>query len=580
LWISLYAKDVKQMAFDGLFARAMAKELDDALTGGRVHKIYQPYKHELILTIRNKGENKKLLLSAHPSYARVQMTEEPTVNPDEPPMFCMMLRKHLERAIVQRIYQPQLERIIILELKGKDEIGDESVKQLIIEIMGRHSNIILVHKESRKIIDSIKHIPSSLNSYRTVLPGGTYIDPPQQQKEDPLAANPSDILQNIDFNSGKIDRQIVERFAGISPVAAKEMVFQAGLANSKTLPPAFIHIMEKLKHHQYEYAVTSSEKRSEFYLFPLEHMGGKYKSFSSLSEMLDAFYFGKAERDRVRQQTLDLERRIKNEKEKNEKKIKKLEATLQKAEKADELQLLGELLTANMHAAKKGMKEIEVINYYDPNGGKIKIGLDPRKTPAENAQDYFKKYQKAKNSIQAVKSQIKKANEEIRYLEGILQQLESASVKDIEEIREELMEEGYIKRRAKRTKKKGNEKPVIEKYVSSDQTEILVGKNNRQNDYLTNKLARRDDIWLHTKDIPGSHVVIRDPNPSRETLLEAAMLAAYFSKAKNSSSVPVDYTKIRHVHKPKGAKPGFVTYDHQETVYVTPDEDKVKAMRK
>lgn len=569
------------MAFDGLFTRAMARELDEAVTGGRIHKIYQPHKHEIIMTVRNKGKNVKLLLSAHPNDARVQLTEETTVNPDDPPMFCMMLRKHLERAIVQSVYQPKLERIIVMELKGRDDLGDESIKQLIIEIMGRHSNIILVNKDYQKIIDSIKHIPSSLNSYRTILPGGTYIFPPPQQKEDPLKADKLDILKNIDFNTGKIDKQIVQQFKGISPSAAKEIVFRTGLVNPKTLPPVFMDIMQKLNHHQYEYTLTATENRSEFYLFPLKHMGGEYKHFSSLSEMLDIFYFGKAERERVRQQTLDLERLMKNERDKNEKKISKLEATLEKAEKAAELQLLGELLTANMHVAKKGMREVEVVNYYDENGGKITIPLDPRKSPAENAQDYFKKYQKAKNSIQIVKSQIRQAKEEVQYFDVLLQQLESASVKDIEEIREELIEGGYIRRRIKRGfKKKGNDQPIIEKYAAGDQTEILVGKNNRQNDYLTNRLARRDDIWLHTKDIPGSHVVIRNNKPSDQTLLEAAMLAAYFSKAKNSSSVPVDYTKVRHVHKPKGAKPGFVIYDHQETVYVTPDEEKIKAMRK
>ncbi|MBM7715611.1 putative ribosome quality control (RQC) complex YloA/Tae2 family protein [Bacillus thermophilus] len=568
------------MAFDGLFTRAMAKELDEALTGGRVHKIYQPYKNEVMIIIRNKGKNVKLLVSAHPNYSRVQITEETTVNPEEPPMFCMILRKHLERATVQSVYQPGLERIIVIEMKGRNDLGDETIKQLKIEIMGRHSNIILVNKDTQKIIDSIKHIPSSLNSYRTILPGSTYVYPPPQEKEDPFKADKLDILKHIDFNAGKIDKQIVQRFAGISPVAAKEIVFRAGLVNPKTLPPVFLNIMEKLKLHQYDYSLTVTEHKSDFYLFPLKHIGDKHKSFTSLSEMLDHFYFGKAERDRVRQQTLDLERLMKNEKEKNEKKLIKLEATLEKAEKADELQLLGELLTANMHAVKKGMKEIEVINYYDENGGKLTIPLDPRKSPAENAQNYFKKYQKAKNSIQAVKEQMELAMEEIRYFDVLLQQLESASVKDIEEIREELIEGGYIRRKAKRGfKKKSDAKPLIEKYRSSDQTDILVGKNNKQNDYLTNKLARRDDIWLHTKDIPGSHVVIRSKEPSEQTLLEAAMLAAYFSKAKHSSSVPVDYTKVRHVHKPKGAKPGFVIYDHQETLYVTPDEEQVKAMR-
>lgn len=567
------------MAFDGLFTRAMTKELADALIGGRINKIQQPYKNEMIITVRAKGKNHKLLLSAHPSYSRIQLTKESSSSPDEPPLFCMMMRKHLDRAIVQDIYQAGLDRMIIFELKGRDELGDESIKLLIMEIMGRHSNIILVDKTNDKIIDSIKHVPASINSYRTVLPGGKYIYPPAQNKLNPLSADTDDILRSIDFNSGKIDRQLVQHFAGISPLVAKEITFHCGITNRGTLPPVFLSLMNELGLHQYNYSITTARGKSAFYLIPLRHMNGETTCFSTLSEMLDSFYFGKAQRDRVKQQAIDLEKLMKNEKEKNEKKIIKLEDTLEKAEQADEYQLLGELLTANMHLAKRGMKEIKVVNYYDLDGGTISVPLDPRKGPSENAQNYFSKYQKAKNSVNFVQEQLKQAKNEIIYFDGLLQQLSSASVEDIDEIREELIEEGYIRRRQIRPRKRGSNKPVIERYVASDKTEILVGKNNTQNDYLTNKLARRDEIWLHTKDIPGSHVVIRNTDPSEETILDAAMLAAYFSKAKNSSSVPVDYTKVRHVKKPNGSKPGFVIYDQQQTVFVTPNEDQVRAMR-
>lgn len=567
------------MAFDGLFTRAMTKELSETLIGGRINKIQQPYKNEMVITVRAKGKNHKLLLSAHPSYSRVQLTEESYSSPDEPPMFCMMMRKHLDRAIVQNIYQSGLDRIVIFELKGRDELGDESIKLLIMEIMGRHSNIILVDQANDKIIDSIKHIPASVNSYRTVLPGGTYIFPPAQNKLNPLEAGTEDVMRNIDFNSGKIDRQIVQQFAGISPLFAKEITFRCGMINRSTLPPVFLEIMEQVNSHQYHYTITSSGGKSAFYLQPLTHMKGESKPFSTLSSMLDSFYFGKAERDRVKQQAMDLERLMKNEKEKNEKKIIKLEATLDKAEQADKLQLLGELLTANMHLVKRGMKEVSVVNYYDTEGGTVSIPLDPRKGPSENAQSFFTKYQKAKKSISVVKQQIQQAKEEITYFDGLLQQLSSASVEDIDEIRDELIEEGYIRRRQNRSRKKPAGKPAVERYEASDKTEILVGKNNKQNDYLTNKLARRDEIWLHTKDIPGSHVVIRSTDPTDETILEAAMLAAYFSKARDSSSVPVDYTKVRHVKKPNGAKPGFVIYDQQKTVYVTPNEELVRTMK-
>ncbi|MEK3887032.1 Rqc2 family fibronectin-binding protein [Bacillus sp. FSL K6-3431] len=569
------------MSFDGFFTRAMTRELAETIGGGKINKIHQPFKNELIFTIRMNRKNHRLLISAHPTYARIQLTNDLLENPNEPPMFCMLLRKHLEGAIIENIRQIGMDRIIVFDLKGRNELGDVSYKQLFIEIMGRHSNIILVDQEKEMILDSIKHIPASINSYRTILPGSTYISPPPQEKLEPLEANNDDVLKALNFNSGKLDKQLVASFAGMSPLLAKEIIFQAGLANRETLPPTFITYMEKLSAHDYQPTVTTAEGKEFFYLVPLIHLKGEYKSFASLSEMLDRFYFGKAVRDRVKQQAYDLERLMKNEKEKNETKVKKLETTLKKAENASHYQLLGELLTANMHLVKKGMQEINVINYYDEAGKEITIPLNPRKNPAENAQQYFSKYQKAKTALQIVKVQIEKALDEINYFEGLLQQISSAATKDIEEIREELAEEGYIRLRQKRGQKKNiSAKPVVEKYIASDDTEIFVGKNNKQNDYLTNKIGRRDDIWLHTKDIPGSHVVIKSSEPSEEVILEAANLAAYFSKAKSSSAVPVDFTKIRHVKKPNGSKPGFVIYDQQQTVYVTPNEDIITTMKK
>lgn len=567
------------MSFDGLFTRAIAKELSDKLRGGRINKIHQPFKNEILMVIRANGENHKLLLSVHPSYARVQLTEESYENPSEPPMFCMLLRKHLEGFILEEIAQPGLDRMIIFQVKGRNELGDLSRKKLIVEIMGRHSNIILVDSQRNMILDSIKHVSFAVNTHRAILPGQEYIFPPQQEKANPLAADEQDVLKRLDFNAGKLDRQLVENYAGLSPVLAKEIIFQAGMANRVTLPKTFLAFIEKIKAHNYEPSITSSEKEA-YYLLPLQHMKGQTKHFDSLSELLDRYYFGKAERDRVKQQAHDLERFVVNEKEKNEKKITKLLSTLEDAKNANKYQLFGELLTANLFAVKKGMKEVEVSNYYDENGGTVTIPLDPLKTPSGNAQKYFSKYQKAKNAISIVTEQIEKARVEAAYFESLFQQLEAASHKDIEEIREELIEGGYMRERQKNKKK--NKKvtiPVLEKYRSSNGVDILVGKNNKQNDYLTNKAASKDDIWLHTKDIPGSHVVIKTNKPDETTLIEAATIAAYFSKAKNSSSVPVDFTQIRHVKKPSGAKPGYVIYDNQQTLYVTPDEDLILKLK-
>jgi predicted ribosome quality control (RQC) complex YloA/Tae2 family protein len=569
------------MSFDGLFTKAMVDELSRTLKGGRINKVHQPYKNEVILTIRANGVNQKLLFSAHPSYARVQLTNEAYENPSEPPMFCMLLRKHIEGYILEDVYQVENDRMIIFEIKGRNEIGDVSYKQLIIEIMGRHSNIVLVDKTRNIILDSVKHVSFAVNSHRAILPGQTYIYPPEQHKQNPFMVGTDDILSKIDFNSGKLDKQIVVHFAGTSPLFAKEVIYQSGIANRETLPTAFLQLIQRIKSGELMPSIMSTDNKEVFYLFPLQHIKGEVKTFSTLSELLDRFYFGKAERDRVKQQGNDIERLIINEKEKNEKKIEKLESTLREAEKADELQRYGELLTANLYAAKKGMKEIDVIDYYDEMGGTVAIALDPRKTPSENAQKYFSKYQKAKKSVSIVIEQIEIAREEVLYFENLLQQVQSASPKDIQEIREELVEGGYIRDRQKRNAKKiSNAKPTLDHYLSSDGTEIIVGKNNKQNDYLTNKLAARDEIWLHTKDIPGSHVVIRSKEPSEATVHEAAKLAAYFSKARNSSSVPVDYTKVRYVKKPSGAKPGFVIYDNQQTVYVTPEEELVLKLKK
>ncbi|MEW4283792.1 Rqc2 family fibronectin-binding protein [Priestia koreensis] len=568
------------MSFDGIFTYAITKELQDELVSARISKIYQPFSNELVLQIRGRNGNKRLLLSAHPSYARIHFTNEAYENPSEPPMFCMLLRKHLEGSIIENVYQPGLERMIVIEAKSRNEIGDITHKKLIIEIMGRHSNIILVDKDRETIIDSIKHISMAVNRHRTILPGQLYVEPPAQEKINPFDATEETILQQLDFYGGKLHEQIVQRFEGISPLLAKEIVHRAGLANRSTLPKTFVGVFGEIKEDRFVPNLTTVDGKDYFYVLSLSHLDGEAKTYEDISTLLDRFYYGKAERDRVKQQANDLLQFIRSERNKNEKKIKKLERTLKSAEEADQLQLQGELLTAHMHMFKQGDKSVEVVNYYDENGATITIELDPQKSPSRNAQSYFSKYQKAKNSVEVVKEQIAKAETEISYFDSIMQQMESASHKDISEIREELMEEGYLKNRRGKQKQKKPQKPTLEQYIASDGTEILVGKNNKQNEYLTNRVAARDDVWFHTKDIPGSHVVIRSTSPSDDTILEAAKLAAYFSKAKLSSSVPVDFTKIRHVKKPSGSKPGFVIYDNQQTVFVTPDEELVLKLRK
>lgn len=565
------------MSFDGFVTRAVVKELRETLSNGRINKVYQPFETDLLLSIRANRKNVQLYISTSANFSRIHLTNERYPNPIQPPMFCMLVRKHIEGSIVKNIKQIELDRIIHIELQARDELGDLISKTLVVEIMGRHSNLILLDTERNIIVDSIKHLPPSLNSYRTVLPGREYVSPPSQNKANPLEADRETVLKKVDFNQGKIDQQLVTSFAGLSPIVSKEIVHRAGFVTKDSLPQTFLEAMKLFRNNTYEPEIVRSKHREAFSVMSLTHMDGEKIKFDTVSSMLDRFYFGKAERDRIKQQASDLEKRLSNEMKKNKRKLKKLEKTLRDTEKAEQYQLYGELLTAHMHEIKRGQSQVAVDNYYNP-GEKVKITLDPVKTPAENAQAYYQKYTKAKNAVSIVKRQIEETKENIAYFELLLTQMEKATLEDVAEIREELEDEGIIKRKRRKEKKKVD-KPKPETYESSEGVPILVGKNNKQNEYLTMKLARKSDTWLHAKDIPGSHVVIHGNQFGEETLYEAAVLAAYFSKAKQSSNVPIDYTKVRYVKKPRGAKPGFVTYSNQKTMYVTPSEDLVLKLR-
>jgi len=570
------------MPFDGIVTRAVTEELKQQIIPGKIGKIYQPTQTELIITVRSGGRNHKLLLSVHPTYSRLHLTNDVYQNPKEPPMFCMILRKHLAGAVIEEIEQYNMERIVTFSIKSRNEIGDVSYKSLIIELMGKHSNVTLVDKDKNTIIDSLKHVSALQNRHRMILPGQEYKLPPAQNKLNPLEIDGEQLLKKIDFNAGQIDQQIVSHLTGFSPFISSEIVHRAGLGSGDKYAEVFDALREKLLNNSYEPAIYYGKKEA-FHVFEITSHHGEVTTFEHTNFMLDAFYSGKAERDRVRQQAKDLSRFIKNETNKNQRKIKKHRQTLKKAENAAHYQKMGELLTANMHRVTSGDSEITVTDYYDPDQGELVIELNSNKSPSENAQSFFKTYQKLKTSKQVVEKEIQKAEKEIDYFNQLLQQVEDASTHDVEEIREELREEGYLKRqKAKQKGKNKPKKPVPEFFTATDGTSLLVGKNNKQNEYVTMKMANRNDTWLHTKDIPGSHVVIRSTEPSEDTLLEAACLAAYFSKSKYSSSVPVDYTFIRHVKKPNGAKPGFVTYDNQKTLFVTPSKqivDKLKTQQ-
>ncbi|WP_289136707.1 NFACT family protein [uncultured Brevibacillus sp.] len=568
------------MAFDGVVTRAVARELHK-LVGGRISKIHQPHHSDIVMQVRTQGETVKLLLSANPTYPRLHITTEEFSNPLEAPMFCMLLRKHCEGGMIESISQVDMERIIHIDVRTRDELGDTAVRRIIMEIMGKHSNIILIDPATGIILDSAMHVTLAISQYRQVTPGRPYVSPPSQDKNDPLAASQQDFISSIDWNSGRLDKQIVDAYTGISPLLAKEILHRAGLANRETLWAAFSEVMDAFKQQVYVPNIVETKDKAYFHVAELTHLQAEsITPFPTTQALLQAYYEGKALRDTVKQRAHDLIRFVTGERNKNEKKIEKLEQTLQYAHDAELFRLYGELITANMHQMKRGDKELVTVNWYDETGGTVTIPLDPLKTPSENLQSYYKRYNKAKNSLQVVGEQIEQAKMEILYLDGLLVQLAHASLKEAEEIREELVEQGYVRDRKKRgPRKKKETRPELEVYFSTDGTEILVGKNNKQNEYLTNKLASAHDTWLHTKDIPGSHVVIRARAFTDETLLEAATLAAYFSRAKQGSQIPVDYTLIKHVKKPSGAKPGYVIYEQQRTLFVTPQESLIRQLK-
>jgi len=576
------------MSLDGVVVHAVVHELQE-LMGGRINKIHQPTEHDIVMQIRAGGRNHKLLLSANPSMPRTHLTNETFVNPTEAPMFCMLLRKHTENAIIERVEQVGMERIIRIHMRQRDEIGDLSQKLLIIELMGRHSNIILIDPATDTILDGIHHVTPALSSYRIVMPGASYTPPPAQDKTNLLDIPASELPQYLTEvvadtisphdQHDVIERRLMDAFSGLGPLTARELVYRA--IQGSGLHEELRHFRERLELDAYEPCILDATNgKSLFAAITLTHVAGDAVSFDTMSDCLTAYFSDKAQRDLVKQKTADLMRFLTNEQSKNEKKLEKLYETMNEAQEADRYRKLGELLTASLHAISRGQASVEVIDYYEEDQPTITIPLDPQLAPSDNAQRYFKRYNKLKNSLTAVQVQIESTREEIAYFQTLIHQLSNATLDDIDEIREELATQGYVRHRSGPQKKKKPTKPAPLCFVSSEGITIYVGKNNTQNDYVTNRLAHPSDTWLHTKDIPGSHVVIRSSQFGDETLNTAAQLAAYFSQARTSSQVPVDYTQIRHVRKPNGAKPGFVIYDNQKTLYITPDESYIEQLRR
>ncbi|KJQ61882.1 Rqc2 family fibronectin-binding protein FbpA [Streptococcus cristatus] len=548
------------MSFDGFFLHHMTEELRRELLGGRIQKINQPFEQELVLQIRSNRKSHKLLLSAHSVFGRVQLTDTTFENPAVPNTFIMVMRKYLQGAVIEAIQQVENDRILEISVSNKNEIGDSVAVTLVIEIMGKHSNIILLDKASGKIIEAIKHVGFSQNSYRTILPGSTHVAPPQTGSLNPFTVGDEklfEILHTEDLEP----KRLQQIFQGLGRDTATELSGRLTADKLKTFRAFFASPTQPSLTEKSFSALLFSDSKTQM---------------STLSELLDTFYKDKAERDRVNQQASELIRRVENELEKNRKKLGKQEEELLATENAEEFRQKGELLTTFLHQVPNDQDQVELDNYY--TGEKIIIALDKALTPNQNAQRYFKRYQKLKEAVKHLTSLIEETRATILYLESVETALAQASLTEIAEIREELIQTGFIRRR-QREKIQKRQKP--EKYLATDgQTIILVGRNNLQNDELTFKMAKKDELWFHAKDIPGSHVVITgNLQPSDEVKTDAAELAAYFSKARLSNLVQVDMIEVRKLNKPTGGKPGFVTYTGQKTLRVTPDEEKIRSMK-
>ena len=550
------------MSFDGFFLHHMVEELQRELVNGRIQKINQPFEQELVLQIRSNRQSHRLLLSAHPVFGRIQLTQTTFENPAQPSTFIMVLRKYLQGALIESIEQVENDRIVEITVSNKNEIGDHIQATLIIEIMGKHSNILLVDKSSHKILEVIKHVGFSQNSYRTLLPGSTYIAPPSTESLNPFTVKDEklfEILQTQELTA----KNLQSLFQGLGRDTANE------LEN--------ILVSDKLSTFRNFFGQETKPFLTKTSFSPVPFANQVGEPFTSLSDLLDIYYKDKAERDRVKQQASELIRRVENELQKNRHKLKKQEKELLATDNAEEFRQKGELLTTFLHQVPNDQDQVILDNYY--TNQPITIALDKALTPSQNAQRYFKRYQKLKEAVKYLTELIEETKATILYLESVETVLNQAGLEEIAEIREELIQTGFIRRR-QREKIQKRKKP--EQYLASDgKTIIYVGRNNLQNEELTFKMARKEELWFHAKDIPGSHVVISgNLDPSDEVKTDAAELAAYFSQGRLSNLVQVDMIEVKKLNKPTGGKPGFVTYTGQKTLRVTPDPEKIASMKK
>ena len=574
------------MALDGIYLSSLIGEIKDIIIDCRVDKVTQPEKDEIILSFKKNRKIYKLLISSSSNYPRIHFTDFNKENPAQAPMFCMVLRKYLNTATVLDVRQIDSDRLLVIDFKSSDELGFDSVYSLIIEIMGRHSNISLVRTRDNLIMDSIKHITADINTFRVLYTGVEYLYPPVSTKLDAFNFSYDEFYEYLTTK----DIQFTEKFftgtfTGISSNLSSELVYRYSegntgfdLEHAKNIYDFAINTFRNTLSNPFLASYAMNGKLKDFHCIELTSLKGcDYEKYDSPSKLIENFYFQKDKHDRLNAKSADLQKIVNNNINRCDKKIKILMETLSECETKGSYKLHGELLTANIYSLKKGDKFANVVNYYSENGEYIKIKLDVNKTPSENVQSYFKKYNKLKKSEEMALIQMDLAENELQYLHSVLTNiLNVESYNEIEDIKNELIETEYITfKKHNKGKKAKPTKPMH--FISSEGIDIYVGRNNIQNDFLTLKLANKNDIWLHTKDIPGSHVIIKNAgNIPESTLLEAGNLSAFYSKSKNSSSVPVDYTEVKNVKKPSGAKPGMVIYSTNKTMYITPSESTLK----
>lgn len=585
------------MALDGAFLYAVKNELE-ILKGGRVDKIHQPSREEIIINMRTQDGAKKLYMSSSADSARVHITEMNVDNPKVPPMFCMLLRKHLSGGKLIDIRQDILERILFFDFECTNELGDRVIITIAVEIMGRHSNIIIINQDGR-IIDSIKRVDAEMSRERLVLPNMIYELPPRARRVNFLKDSDSDMINAIkNAKPAELSKVLMKTFEGISPIVAREWAFYTSKGTelcSDDMTDEYFSRLIFIIHQTADILIHGLERKSPYYI--IKDKNGLLKDFSfmrisqygnlmitsetdSACQTLDMFYCQRDNMSRLKQRANDLFRLLSNTADRISKRISNQKDELAQCSNKDTWKLYGDLISSNIYRLQKGMKSALLENFYDESCPQISIKLDDRKTPSQNAQHYYNEYRKAVTAEKKLSEQIKFGEEELAYIDSVFDSLTRAeSEAEVIELRVELIEQGYIKSRMK------GKIPKIQppaEYISSDGYTILAGRNNKQNDKLTLKTAEKNDIWCHTKNITGSHVIIsaNGEMPPQRTIEEACIIAAFNSKARESSQVPVDYCLARYVKKPNGAKPGMVIFTNNKTLYVKPDRELAEKLRK